>query len=432
MASLTGLKHCTGITLRGEQCNKITKQPHHFGRCHLHYEDLLNQGSRENARAEYARIVKRMKRDFQSIFPKEEVQRFETNVVNPYLASMLKPTEPDKVDMTFCIAPLRKIFENARKQRTEPVSSGDRVKDRLVMERIRRLNELKDDIERKNAEEVRERNEALIRAGHDITVDTARLYERRVDFRSELPPAFKGPSPIGELHLSPANQNVARQVTIEGLKNIRRQKYSVSFHKPMPDTPWNAITEQTVSQHNDIHDRLVEKKIVKLIDFILRIEVPDDYRWNDNFVSRTFGEVISSCKLNIESFHDIASRYTSNEQMFVQGPGTYGRVMDSIWQFIKISPDRVDMINHLQEELMNTLGSCTQGAIGRLCNVVVGYIEDIIPPESSPTNLIRREFPEIRLNIDNPAQRLTRGKEILTQINIPQSEWNDYLTQLLN
>lgn len=415
MAALADSVRCCGITRQGEQCARVTRTPYYYGRCSIHHGELTNNGAHAQAIEEYKHIVHALKLKYKPVFPTSRLAEFEKSQLEPYI-NTLPEGEKRYLNMTPFIAAIRSIFE--LEKATPPIRrTGDAEKDYRASMKIKQIQQLAKQSYDKHMEELHQANRELAIASKVQVDAVSTLYKMRKSGELPAPPsASSAPTPI--------SSNTA----FEMLKELRVKRYRMVFHTPSPDTLTDNITEDNV-QHHDIHDKFVEKKIVTIVQNLLLIDVPEEYQWNDNIMSSTLPDILLHCSLPIETFKDISSRYTSSAQMFVPGPGIYGRVLDALWTYINNSSDKHQLRDDLRNALIDSNGLCLQGAIGRLCSVVVNRIEDIIPPESSPTNYVKMEIPRLR-EISDREQRIKSGKHLLLQHNIPRSEWKDWLVPL--
>jgi hypothetical protein len=166
----------------------------------------------------------------------------------------------------------------------------------------------------------------------------------------------------------------------------------------------------------------------QVVERVLRISVPDDYRWNPRIVSKTVGEVITACGLTIEEMVEMMNRYVRDDDVYEMGRGIYGKVLDGVWQYIRNSPDKADLCRVLKQELKDNIGMCAQGNLTRLCNVLAGYMEGIGSQES-PTERLGRELPKL-MEIENESERMTRAKELMKDVALPETEWAPWLEAL--
>jgi hypothetical protein len=111
------------------------------------------------------------------------------------------------------------------------------------------------------------------------------------------------------------------------------------------------------------------------------------------------------------------------------GEGIYGRLMDSVWQFVLHSENKDDLIKIVKSELEDNIGTCAQGNLSRLCNILSGYL-DGIGSQEPVSEILGREFPKLMI-IDGVQNRLDKAFELLSKLKVDNNEWNSWLEPLL-
>lgn len=175
----------------------------------------------------------------------------------------------------------------------------------------------------------------------------------------------------------------------------------------------------------NVHTTAAVNNTNTILDKILKIEVPDDYKWNMNTVSKTPGEVISECRLTIKAANTMMSKYTSSANVYNLGSGAYGRVLDCVWQYVRNSKDKADLCAIFKVELEDNIGMCEQGNLSRLANVLSGYL-DGVGCIGGHAEELGREFPKL-WDIDDEDERVEEGNKILDRLKIAdegvRKEW---------
>ena len=175
----------------------------------------------------------------------------------------------------------------------------------------------------------------------------------------------------------------------------------------------------------NVHTTAAVNNTNTILDKILKIEVPADYKWNMNTVSKTPGEVISECRLTIKAANTMMSKYTSSASVYNLGGGAYGRVLDCVWQYVRNSKDKADLCAIFKVELEDNIGMCEQGNLSRLANVLSGYL-DGVGCIGGHAEELGREFPKL-WEIDDEDERVEEGNNILDRLKIAdegvRKEW---------
>lgn len=199
------------------------------------------------------------------------------------------------------------------------------------------------------------------------------------------------------------------------------------FLEPVPELPVTELGRFAADKQN-IHTTRVVEITKQLCNRVLEISVPDEYRWNADTCSKTPIEIITECKLSNRATAQLMTRYLQDDNIYELGFGIYGRVLDGVWQYIRSSPNKEDLCKILKQELQDNVGMCLQGNLTRICNCLSGYLEGIASQESIP-DILGREFPKL-LSIQNVEDRIQKGKDILKEVGLPTSDWDDWLDAL--
>lgn len=178
----------------------------------------------------------------------------------------------------------------------------------------------------------------------------------------------------------------------------------------------NVHTTQSVQMTKDIVAR------------VLKIAVPEEYKWNPRTVSKTPGEIIVECRLRPNSVAQFISRYIASENIYEMGVGIFGKVLDSVWQYVRNSEHKEDLCKILAQELRDNEGMCLQGNLTRLCNVLAGYLEGVGPQES-PAERLGRELPKL-MEIEDSGVRMDTARGVLRDVGMPEAEWGAWLEAL--
>lgn len=220
-------------------------------------------------------------------------------------------------------------------------------------------------------------------------------------------------------------QMVARDLVPEAL-NYRLQGIQNIIDRPEPPRRKKAgELGKFGADPQNVHTTAAVNNTNTILDKILKIEVPGDYKWNMNTVSKTPGEVISECRLTIKAANTMMSKYTSSANVYNLGSGAYGRVLDCVWQYVRNSKDKADLCAIMKVELEDNIGMCEQGNLSRLANVLSGYLDGVGSIGGNAEEL-GREFPKL-WEIDDEDERVEEGNKILDRLKIAdegvRKEW---------
>jgi len=185
--------------------------------------------------------------------------------------------------------------------------------------------------------------------------------------------------------------------------------------------PVERVLERMARDPQNIHTTLVVRQTTDMVNTILKISVPEPYRWNETVCSLTPGEIIMTCKLPPSAAWQMSSKYCQSETIYGLPNGIYGKVLDCVWQYILGSPDKEDLCRGLKQEMVDNVGMCAQGNLSRLCNILAGYVEGIAPQESAAEKMGR--ILPLMLEIDDDAERIAAINRELLANDIHQDEW---------
>jgi hypothetical protein len=181
--------------------------------------------------------------------------------------------------------------------------------------------------------------------------------------------------------------------------------------RPVPERNLAAIAQD----RQNVHTEQVVAKIKKMVEIILKIPVPAEY-----VGLKTSGEIILECNLSKRSAWQMMAKYCQDEDIYDLGQGIYGKVLNSVWQYIKASPDAADLKKILASEMEDNVGMCAQGNLSRLCNILSGYIDGINPDTKSRSEILGELLaPLMDLDLET---RLSRARAILDQHNVDAEE----------
>lgn len=234
-------------------------------------------------------------------------------------------------------------------------------------------------------------------------------------------------------------QRQARRVRLEAAEERRRivraewnqQRQVHQQAQPIFPNVQHVVDQRQLAQlandRQNVHTAVVVAKVKETVDKILLIPVPLEYRTD---TLKTSGEIILECKLSRAAAWQMMAKYCGDENIYEMGTGIYGRVLNSVWQYIKASPDAADLKKILAAEMEDNIGMCAQGNLSRLCNILSGYLDGINTDVKSKNEIIGEELAELMTSEPNEDNRREVGRLILRDHGIPFEEWNAWLEAL--
>jgi len=195
-----------------------------------------------------------------------------------------------------------------------------------------------------------------------------------------------------------------------------------------PAPPPRGELEAFAHDRQNVHTTQSVQMTKEIVERVLKIAVPEEYRWNPRMVSKTPGEIIVECRLRPNSVAQFITRYLQSENIYEMGVGIFGKVLDSVWQYVRNSEHKEDLCKILAQELRDNEGMCLQGNLTRLCNVLAGYLEGVGPQES-PAERLGRELPKL-MEIEDYPTRMNTARGVLRDVGMPEAEWAPWLEAL--
>lgn len=178
------------------------------------------------------------------------------------------------------------------------------------------------------------------------------------------------------------------------------------------------------ADNQNVHTTHAVEQTKNIIKKILEIKVPVRYQWNKKECSKTPGHIVMLCKLTPTAAWQMMAKYCQGETIYEMGEGIYGRVLDCVWQFILASPDRDDLTKIVKSEMEDNIGMCAQGNLSRLCNILSGYLDDVVIRES-PAEIMGRLISGI-LETSDITERARRITGALIESKMPIEKWNEW------
>lgn len=188
--------------------------------------------------------------------------------------------------------------------------------------------------------------------------------------------------------------------------------------------------ENFAADKQNVHTTKAVEQTKKIVNTVLKIAVPEGYRWDKHICSKTPGEMIMECKLSQNAAWMMISQYAQPTSIYDMGEGIYGKVLDSMWQFVKTHPEKESLMAIIRIELQDNVGMCAQGNLTRICNILAGYLEGIGSQESLAERL-GRLLPPLK-EISNRDERHIRALDILKENGVPDVEWDSWLDAVMD
>lgn len=208
---------------------------------------------------------------------------------------------------------------------------------------------------------------------------------------------------------------------------LQRQAARNRIPNPAPQ-PVGRELAQLAADRQNVHTDVVVEKVKRTVETVLKIPVPPEYQTE---TLKTSGEIILECGLTKQSAWQMMAKYCADDDIYDMGHGIYGRVLNSVWQYIKASPHKEDLKKILAVELKDNIGMCAQGNLSRLCNILSGYLDGVDAEAKSKNEIIGERFSALA-NIIDQQQRIEAGLSVLEELEVPAEERGQWMGALID
>jgi hypothetical protein len=139
-------------------------------------------------------------------------------------------------------------------------------------------------------------------------------------------------------------------------------------------------------------------------------------------------EYMKNTKISSKAEENLVEYYFSGSSIYNLETPTFKLVFDGLWNYIQNQKTdiRKDLLLRLDQELEDNVGTCAQGNLSRLINVLSGYIEkemDCVPVfEVSLSDLMANIANEKNFSI-----RIQKTVALLEERKVPQNERESWL-----
>lgn len=225
-------------------------------------------------------------------------------------------------------------------------------------------------------------------------------------------------------------REAARQIRQQRALERLQAEINADTESDNEEQPKYGELHEIVNDSQNVHRAKVVNMVNKTVETILKVPVPEDFRWNMTTCSKTPGDIVIQCKLTPKGAWQMTSQYCQDNDVYNMGKGIYGKVLDCVWQYILTSKDKDELMKILRQEMEDNIGKCAQGNLTRLCNILSGYMDDIQIKEPV-AEVLGRKIP-LLFEIENIEERVQTAYKVLVDEGLPQSEWLNWLTPLIN
>ena len=413
---------CVGIKTTGERCTLGAHMPGELGRCGIHYNQLVRSGT------PLAIAV----RDLDNIRKYSKTLHHHENVRTAI--RQLAPNYPNLV-WTRDVLMTQEEMRLFRLQEYLVEVVLRRIENRIRIWRNARFVELDHQFRNAppltivNLTEIMQEFREHLGPWTTFVIGAVRAEGRHPEIFGQPGPR-QPPPPVDPVALDA--ERVFREADRQRRLAARAQRFAARAGQPVapaaPAAPPRGELEAFAMDRQNVHTTRTVQMTKDVVARVLKIAVPEEYRWNSRIVSKTPGEIITECRLSPNSVAQFVTRYLQNENIYEMGLGIFGKVLDGVWQYVRNSEHKDELCKILRQELQDNIGMCLQGNLTRLCNVLAGYMEGIGPQES-PAERLGREMPKL-MEIEDSEARMNTARGVLRDVGLPEDEWPPWLEAL--
>jgi hypothetical protein len=418
---------CTAILATGEKC---TKKAGAEGLCGTHVSCRNKNGPIEYERIQLGYVHKREKRDALARYNELRVENPEEAATWYYTTKTAikarHKQESDALEARIGQAGTTELDRAAQQRREdlrrERIERREEIRRRntiqLWQQEYDRLHQLIVDYHQQIDQIVQEIN--LLAGNPDAAIDVqilrTRLGVTRIQLNHTIRQSDRAIRVLGELGVEvepPPPAPLQREVHVG---NIGLD----------PDDELAGFA----ADKQNVHTTAAVKHTTMIVEKVRQIPVPEGYRWNIVTCSKTPGEIIAECELPLYAATKMMEMYADQTAIYDIEHGIYGKVLDSMWQFVKAHPEKKDLVKIIRVELKDNIGMCAQGNLTRICNILSGYIDGVGVTETTAEKM-GRLLPPLR-DIEDSEERRSKACAILGDNGVPKDEWDAWLDAVMD
>jgi hypothetical protein len=173
-----------------------------------------------------------------------------------------------------------------------------------------------------------------------------------------------------------------------------------------------------VNDNQNVHRSGTVKYVTDIYQKLIAIPVPAD--------QNTLGELITHCKLPPKAIIMLTQHYCDPVSIY-EIQGAYPKALDAVWAYIRSHPEKGELYMRVKDELTDNVGMCAQGNLSRICNIVSGYLDGIVPMLSLGE---RVQNAIVAIAGDDQEDKVGRAKIAMREVGLPENEWAVWLDAL--
>ena len=199
----------------------------------------------------------------------------------------------------------------------------------------------------------------------------------------------------------------------EYFSNINQEFFELS---EIPKTK-NINLETIANDKQNVHTKpVVETVLIRAKELINFSKNSGD--------EEVFFYLLSDELLSNKAKENMNSYFYSKESIYELPKPTYRMVLQGLWKYIQSQTPNIreEMIERLRQELEDNVGTCTQGNVSRLTNVLNGYDKKSVEPQISLSDIMAQISKE-----KNPSIRKKKAIETLKKHKVSKDEYEAWM-----
>lgn len=174
----------------------------------------------------------------------------------------------------------------------------------------------------------------------------------------------------------------------------------------------------------NVHTAVVSRQTNENLEYILKIDTNGiGTRIVERIGSLWLARPFSTMQNKITALNDM-SKWYSQRFCREEGDRLYKRTLDGVFAIIGRTTDvevRREMVKRLYEECFESVGTCCDGHISRLCNVFVGF-HDAFKPQVSVNEQLQNKIAMIAGLVMSRDEKVERATVVFEELHVPPPE----------
>lgn len=180
----------------------------------------------------------------------------------------------------------------------------------------------------------------------------------------------------------------------------------------------------------NVHTHAVNRQMNAGLEQLTKLIVPPTQKTMPEVMSAMLtGLLIKNVDMMLELFRDI-NRWYNTVTCVTPNDKLYKRALDGLWSKIRSTEDdtiRKSLVYRLYQETYEARDLCCDGHLSRLCNVMVGFDENFLPPVSLG-ELLQNAMAAIANKSISTEEKIVEANAVFYELSVPledRSAWLD-------